>query len=137
MPFGWSLLGIGYFAGIKLAGYTLAGSYLNRRVPAGEPRPAVLPFGIVRTLVGVGAGTAYGFAISRVAASPAEGWFYAGLIPLRSLEWLLVLWLFYRVVPRVYTERWGYAGRGVLWSYFLDLPAVIATFALPGGFWIC
>ena len=137
MPFGPSLFGLAYFAGIKLAGYSAAGAYLNRQAPAEAPRPAALRFGITRTLVGIGVGTGFGLAFSTAASSPAEGGFYAALIPLRLLEWLLVLWVFYRGVPSIYGRRWELSTRGIVWSYLLDLPALAAAFVLPGGVWIC
>jgi hypothetical protein len=53
------------------------------------------------------------------------------------LEWLAVLCLFYRDVPQVTAKRWRYVFAGIGWSYVLDIPAVIAAFTIPGGFWVC
>src|SRR5690349_1865704 len=94
MPFGPSLLGLTYFAGIKLAGYSAAGAYVNRHEHATRPRPIV--FGLARTAIGLGAGIAYVLAVSRMAITRGELTFYFGLLPIRVLEWLAVLWLFYR-----------------------------------------
>ncbi len=29
------------------------------------------------------------------------------------------------------------SAQGTAWSFFLDIPAIIAVFVLPGGVWIC
>jgi hypothetical protein len=57
MPGGGSLLGLGYFVGIKLVGYSLAGTYLNRQYSVESPRPLI--FGLARTTLGLVFGVAY------------------------------------------------------------------------------
>jgi len=134
MPFGPSLLGLTYFAGIKLVGYSAAGAYVNRHERVVQPRPIV--FGLARTAIGLGAGIAYALTVSQLAITRGELTFYLGLLPIRVLEWLAVLWLFYRATSeRRHWPRYVLAGIG--WSFFLDLPAILAAFTLPGGVWIC
>ena len=135
MPGGGTILGIGYFAAVKLAGYSAAGVFINRREKVQHPHPVL--FGSARTVLGVAAGMSYAFTLGSFSVSNQEIVFYAGLIPLRIVEWLLLLWLFYRNTPGT-RRRWvWYIALGVIWSYVLDLPAVFAAFTLPGGFWIC
>jgi hypothetical protein len=135
LPFGPSALGVAYFTTIKLVGYSVAGRYINRTDAVSRPAP--LTFGVTRTALGIAAGISYGFALSKIGIANTEFAFYGGLLPVRTLEWLAVLWLFYRGVPRVTAKRWRYVGAGIGWSYVLDIPAVIAAFTIPGGFWVC
>jgi hypothetical protein len=135
MPFGPSALGAVYFTGVKLAGYSAAGAYLNRRAATHHPTPLV--FGAARTILGVAAGVTYGYILSRFSVSNTELAFYAGLVPVRIFEWLAIIWLFYRKNPQIAANRARYVAQGIGWSYVLDLPAVLAAFAIPGGFWIC
>jgi hypothetical protein len=132
MPGAPSLLGLGYYAAIKLAGYSAAGLLINRRYRAPGPHPVL--FGTARMVLGLVAGLTVG-ALLRVAHN--ELLFYLVLAPVRMGEWLLVLWLFYgrAGLPR---SRWLWLSvLGSLWSYLLDLPAILAAFTLPGGMWIC
>ena len=135
MPFGGSALGAVYFNGVKLAGYSAAGAYFNRRAAAHAPAP--LAFGLVRTAVGIAAGVSYAYVLGTFAVSNTELVFYAGLIPVRVLEWYGVLWVFYRGRSAVAANRTLYTVQGIGWSYFLDIPAVLAAFVIPGGFWVC
>jgi hypothetical protein len=135
MPFGGTGVGIAAFSAIKLAGYSGAAVYINRRERLHAPRPLVV--GAARAAIGMAVGIAYAFTLSRVTVTSAEWTFYAGLIPVRLFEWLAVLWLFYRTWPGYQQQRWGYAAKGIAWSFCLDVPAVLAAFVVPGGFWIC
>jgi hypothetical protein len=81
-------------------------------------------------------GVAYALSLSRLDVTNGEFAFYLGLVPMRVLEWLVILWLFYRAVPD--RTRWPwYVAAGIGWSFLLDLPASFAAIALPGGVWIC
>ena len=132
---GPTVAGVAYFVGVKFAGYSAAGALLNRA--AGVHRPNPLGFGLARTGIGVAAGVSYAFALSWLLVTSGEIWFYPGLLPVRILEWLLVLWLFYQTAPAIWQKRMRYVTLGTVWSYALDLVALIAAFAIPGGFWIC
>src|SRR5207253_9025536 len=91
-------LGIAAFAVVKLAGYTLAGRTLNRANHVTRPRP--LAFGAGRTLPGIIAGVSYATILAWVGVHRSEVWYYVNLIPVRQLEWLLMLVLFYRRADR-------------------------------------
>ena len=69
--------------------------------------------------------------------TPSHFAFYALLAPIRILEWLLLLALFYRRQLWSLRNALGYSLLGTGWSYLLDLPAILAMFVLPGGAWIC
>lgn len=64
-------------------------------------------------------------------------------MPVRLLEWLAVIWFFYerRSPAESDSARWSRAFKwsalGILWSGLLDIPALLAVFALPGGVWVC
>jgi hypothetical protein len=73
---------------------------------------------------------------------PSVAW-YLLLTPVRLMEWLVVIWFFYERStwePNV-SLRWSrslkWSALGIVWSGFLDIPAVLAAFVLPGGFWVC
>ncbi len=106
-------LGIAAFAAIKFAGYTLAGRTLNRANHVTRPRP--LAFGAARTLLGIVAGVSYATILARFGVHRSEVWYYVNLFPVRQLEWLLMLVLFYpRSDRRRYTCRgacMGHTGR--------------------------
>jgi hypothetical protein len=135
MAFGSSTLGVAYFAGIKLAGYSAFAYRINRDQSLTQPRPVVI--GLTRAAIGIGVGVSYAWLVSHWTVNNGRVLFYAGLIPVRIVEWLLLLWLFYRDVPGLVRRRTRYLAEGVGVSYLLDLPAAFAAFALPGGFWIC
>jgi hypothetical protein len=135
MPLGPAPLGLVYFAGVKLAGYSYAGRWLNRRLGASKPRPLV--FGIVRTVLGLVVGIAFGMSMLGFEMVRSVPLFYVALLPVRICEWLLVLAVFYGRAPISGIRRLGYAAAGSVWSLILDLPAIYAVFALPGGAWIC
>ena len=155
MPAGPTSLGFVYFAGVKLAGYTVAGCALNwlygRTVcrgpvmfhgegveiiahkPVAYANPVL--FGIMRTMLGI----LGGLAIYAIGAIISEDYrlFYLILAPIRYAEWLLIIWWFYgRASPGVLRLA-GYSLFGSIWSCILDIPAVAAIFLLPKGCWIC
>jgi hypothetical protein len=135
MPAGPAPLGFAYFAAVKLAGYTAAAVWLNRRSAQPMRRPFV--FGLARTGLGVAAGFAFGFLALGLGVTKSEVTFYLLLAPIRLAEWCLIIWLFYgRETPNL-QRLLMYAVLGSLWSYVLDLPAILAVFILPGGAWIC
>lgn len=128
-------LGLVVFAAVKFAGYSLAGVQLNRLCRSEKPHPAL--FGAVRTALGLMGGIGFAALALKVGLADSEPAFYAALAPVRLAEWLLVLYFFY-VRSGLARGRWlGYALLASLWSYVLDVPAVLALFAVPGGTWIC
>jgi len=135
MPGGPSPIGLACFAGIKLVGYGLAGYQLNRLCRTTKPHPAV--FGLTRTGLGVAAGVAFASIALWSNLTQSEAAFYVGLAPVRMAEWLLILW-FYYVRSGLSRDRWiKYSVLGSVWSYVLDIPAVLSIFVVPGGVWIC
>jgi len=135
MPAGPGPLGLAYYVGVKLAGYCGAAHYLNRYF--GDRKANVFVAGVTRTAIGLTVGVGSVALLSSLEVIRGEWLFYVFLIPVRLCEWLLLLWLFYR------KPRWDQrtmtilSAKGMLWSFFLDIPAIIAVFVLPGGIWIC
>ena len=125
-------LGVAIFSAVKLAGYSLAGRTLNRVNNVSHPKPLV--FGAARTLLGLVAGISYAIVVQKLGIERTGAWYYIDLFPVRQLEWTLMLFLFYRHSPR---RRWVDSTWGTLWSYALDVPAVVLAWIIPGGFWIC
>jgi hypothetical protein len=135
MPAGPMPLGLAYFAAVKFAGYTAAGVWLNRRY--GQSARTPFAFGMARTALGVAAGFAFGFLALGLGLTKSELAFYLLLAPIRLAEWSLIIWLFYGREEPDLRRLVVYATLGSLWSYVLDLPAILAVFILPGGAWIC
>lgn len=133
MPFGPEPMGLVYFAAVKLAGYSAAGYRLNKLCSTTQPHPAL--FGLARTGLGLVAGVSFATLSLRLGLEGDGPLFYVALAPVRLGEWLLILRLFYRTMSE--DRRLNCALAGSAWSYALDLPAIFAVFALPGGAWIC
>ena len=135
MPAGFTSLGLVYFGAVKLAGYTAAAVFLRRRYPDCQT-PPIIP-GAVRTAIGFAAGIGAVSLAGVLGASRSEALFYLLLVPIRIVEWLTLLWLFYRKPKWDLGRATRFAALGTLWSFVLDLPAVLAMFSIPGGAWIC
>ena len=135
MPAGPAPLGLVYFAAVKFVGYTAAGSFIKREFAESSVSPWLV--GGVRTVIGLGAGFGAVFAASQLGILRSEVGFYALLAPIRICEWLLLLGLFFRRPEWKWPQSLRLALLGTVWSYLLDIPAVAAVFAIPGGAWIC
>jgi hypothetical protein len=136
MAFGPEPLGLAYFAAVKFAGYSFAGSFLKKRLSS--PTPRVPVFGVARTILGLAAGIGFGALMLALGVDKHEWLFYAGLIPVRFAEWVATLWFFFGSNENLSGKALvKYSILGMLWSYVLDLPAIFALFSLPGGAWIC
>lgn len=138
MPGGLSSSVNGYlvFGAVKLAGYSLAGWYLNRSYSGETASFAVV--GITRTVIGMlfGAGLAL-LAFPFVMFGGLGILIYiVGLVPVRLVEWWIIIWLFYDRSMMTKQRDWQYVGLGTAWSFTLDIPALIG-FVATGGFWIC
>jgi hypothetical protein len=135
MAGGPTFVGIAAFAAVKLAGYSAAGAWLRRRYTAPRPRPIV--FGLARTVLGIVVGVSFALAMESLGVVRGMVSYYLLLLPVRLAEWLAILWVFYRRAQPERGRRWRHATLGSAWSYLLDLPAIFAAFAVPGGMWIC
>lgn len=135
MPYGRTTLGIACFAAVKLAGYSWMGWNINRSEGVSRPHPLLV--GSVRTAIGIAAGVSYGWSVDHFAIGNQGVAFYVGLLPIRIVEWLFLLWLFNGDRPHVGHNRTRHPVGGVLLSYLLDIPAMLTAFVVPGGFWIC
>jgi len=139
MPGGPSVtapLGLAIFAAIKLAGYSSFAVYLNNLFP--DNWRNIFYVGFCRTALGLGFGTAlalFGF-IAIAFAGPAGVVLYlAVLIPVRGLEW----WI---IISEMYKVKWDDRNRnkalilGIVTSFLLDIPAIYGFFTVD-PFWIC
>ena len=139
MPGGASSPAIGYlvFGAIKFVGYSLAARFISKRYQRGDRNPWIV--GGTRTLIGVAAGAFY-FALLSVLPQKAVATggllFLLGLIPMRIVEWWLLLWLFYDRKLDQPRLGWRVVALATLWSFALDIPAIAGAF-FTGGFWIC
>jgi hypothetical protein len=63
--------------------------------------------------------------------------FFGLLIPIRLVEWSLLIHLFFDrgLVRRARDLK--FAALGSLWSFALDGVGVMSAFVIPGGFWVC
>jgi hypothetical protein len=135
MPGGPDILGLVYFVGVKFAGYSVAASYLRRQYPQAKTHSLVV--GGVRTLIGIAAGVAAVLATQQFGIIRSTPEFFVFLVPTRILEWLLLLWLFFERPNWNWKRAILWSCVGTLWSFLLDIPAILSVFVLPGGFWVC
>ena len=91
----------------------------------------------MRTVIGLGAGIGAAYVASKLGILRSEAGFYVLLAPIRICEWLLLLALFFRKPEWNWPRSLTLAVLGTIWSYLLDIPAIMAVFAIPGGSWIC
>jgi len=149
MPAGPSILGFVYFVGVKFAGYTAAAYVLKKAYT--ESPAGVAKVGAARTGIGIGAGLAYGALWFLVATKMfhsdepghgaqtaiAEYAYLVGLLPVRLVEWMLLLHLFFdrNLKNRAKDAKSAFAGTA--WSYCLDAIGIAAALVIPGGIWVC
>jgi len=121
------------FTAIKLVGYSWFGWYLDRLYSKSGLNFVLV--GVSRTLLGMLFGAAVGL-LGLITFELAMPFFLFGLLPVRIIEWWIIL--------RVYYDRKGqdkermrkYVGQGLAWSFVLDIPAIFG-FLATGGLWIC
>lgn len=130
------VLGYAAFGAVKLAGYALAARFVSRTY--GTPERSAWAVGAARTGIGIAAGAACSGVVWLLPPLAREaGWiFFAGLLPVRILEWWLLLWLFYDRKLEHNARGWRVVALATVWSYVVDIPALAGLF-LTGGFWIC
>ena len=142
MPMGPSPLGFGYFAVVKFVGYSAAALVLRRayKTPANPWK-----VGLARTGIGLVAGGLFGGASILIGTHFQNEWpgwvtpiiFFGFLIPIRLAEWSLLIHLFFDRGLKQRDKLLDFAALGSLWSFVLDAVGVVASFVVPGGFWIC
>lgn len=131
------ILGYTAFVAVKIAGYSLAARWISRSYECTDRNPWIV--GVVRTLIGMGAGALYMGLIALVStASSRNGGlpFLLGLVPMRIVEWWLLIWLFFDRPLAKPALGWKTAAWATLWSFIVDIPAIAGLF-LTGGLWIC
>jgi len=142
---GPTLGGLAYFAGVKLLGYTAYAYFLRKGLFDDIPQGGfsrTVKIGATRTGIGLAAGSVYGGLAWLAAGIFRDGlssgvYYMLGLLPVRCLEWWLLLWLFFR--PKIGDRpktAWG-IGLGIVVSYALDAIGIGAALVLPGGIWVC
>lgn len=125
------------FGGIKLGGYTLAGWFLNRAYKNSTANFFLV--GLTRTVLGMIIGAGVGLAAFPVIVFLGGLGclvYVLGLIPVRLFEWFVIIRIFYDRNQETRDKNWAYARSGTLWSFILDIPALVG-FVSTGGFWIC
>jgi hypothetical protein len=138
MPGGIDHPAVGYltFCAVKFAGYSIAARFLSHRYARTDRNSLVV--GGARTLIGMAAGAgcyAVLCAFPRITGPSGLG-YVAGLVPVRIAEWWLLLWLFYDRPLRQKAKDWRMAALGTVWSFVLDVPALVGLF-FTGGLWVC
>ena len=122
MPFSPWIIGAITFTGIKFAGYGYAGVCLNgvyRNIGAVAP----WKFGAARTALGLVVGMAFAAAMAYWGITHSMWLWYLLLVPIRFLEWLGTIWLFYErksVLPD-WRRLSKYSLAGSAWSSVLDI----------------
>ena len=128
------LIGTSVFLAVKFAGYRYAAVLLNRRYTAIEPVRASL-FGFARMLLGLLVSGGFAFSTGSLGIVHSLPMMYLLLLPLRFIEWLVIIWLFHERrsngLDRMRLIK--FAGTGTVWTYVLDIPAAISAVVFPGG----
>ena len=141
MPMGPAPLGFAYFVGIEFIGYSCAAVLLKKVYVASSYNP--MKVGAIRTAIGIGAGLAYGmiwmlYSQSHTQRSDTVLYLYfAGLFPVRIVEWLFLIHLYFDHRLTNKDKAVGAAIGGTIWSYCLDAIGVGAALVIPGGIWVC
>jgi hypothetical protein len=128
------------FAGVKFAGYVLAGRVLRKVYPSLAAAPVKIA--AVRTGLGIVLGPVLvlGFAAlidTQPGVADSNVYAYLMLVGVRLLVWALVIWIFLRRTLESRRYVWASASAGALWSCLLDIPAVFLLEIAPGRIPIC
>ncbi|MBI3723329.1 hypothetical protein HY251_05160 [bacterium] len=120
------------FVVVKLLGYALAGSMLNK---AFEQQASPWKIGFARTAIGIAGALAFTALWSLIVGfEDFQPWhrvaWLLGLSVTRIIEWKITFSLFYTTPRRSFAT----AVMGTVWSQILDTPAWIA-FRLIIGWW--
>lgn len=138
MPLSTSDPVLGYvaFCAVKMAGYSMAAHQFNNLYQKKETSPFLI--GGVRTLIGMAVGAIYFFSWTTLHAGSVSHprAYYGGLVLLRFVEWWAIIWLFYDRQFQQQYKGWRMATAGSLWSFFLDIPALLG-FIITGGVSVC
>ena len=125
-------LGYAAFVGIKFAGYSyFAADHLNSVY---KKRVNPWFFGAVRTLVGMTVGGLLYFLLQKSNVDTYS--LYAALIPIRLLEWLVVIAPFYDPTLSDKGRLFKQSTFGIVVSFLLDIPAAFIGF-ISAGVWVC
>lgn len=135
MPGGFSEpLGLLAFPLIKAGGYAAFAIYLNRHFPDSTRNIAYV--GMSRMLIGLVFGTVLALLSFPFVFVSGLGLliYIFGLIPVRCLEWWIIIRIFYGSKP--WNEVKVPITFGTIWSFVLDIPALIGA-VYTASFWIC
>ena len=138
MPGGPLPVGIAAFTAVKFSGYTVAAIQLKKSYQRESPNPLLI--GGARTALGIGVGVAYASASAALVSLLGYGsWplFLLGLVPVRLAEWFFIILVFFEHPIKNSARAFKLSAVGMAWSFLLDVPALLALFYIPGGFWIC
>ena len=134
MPIGPSVIGATAFVAVKLIGYSLVGRQLNKWYSVKSPHPFV--FGFMRTCLGVAVGVGFLYLLGGIAGQ-GDKLFFLLLVPVRFLEWFFVIYLFYEKNKFKFSRISENSTVCILYSFALDIPAILSAFVIPGGMWVC
>jgi hypothetical protein len=137
-------LGVAAFAGIKFAGYCLAGTALKKLYPAvtaGAAKIAAVRTGLgllLGPLVSLFGGLAMELLLPNMAKSHASLYLlYVFLGVVRILVWALVIFIFTKQTDLPKSRLWIYAFVGAVWSCLLDWPGFKLAMIAPGQIPVC
>jgi hypothetical protein len=132
-------MGYFYLAAIKALGY-LGAAYLLKRIYHNDAHLNIWTVTLSRLLLGLTVGLAYGglwILATRHREVARNLTLYLWLLfPIRTAEWLLILWFFFDKSLTRHIKSYWLATAGACWSYALDGLAIMATALIPDGIWI-
>jgi len=121
--FGHPVLGPAAFIAIKFAGYSAAAVAISETYRRSDLNPLVV--GTTRTGIGLAFGAVAVFLTSALGFETGTSLFLIALVPVRFIEWWLLVWLFYDRQLAKLRLGWEVALLGTIWSFVLDIPTII------------
>jgi hypothetical protein len=136
LPLHHPIIGYLTFCVIKFLGYAFAARFLS--CAYARTNLSAWKVSAARTLIGMATGALYLWAAVRLAPAARldDAFHYLLLVPIRITEWWLILWFFYDRLLEHKKRGWLCVICGTLWSFVLDVPAILGLVA-TGGFPIC
>src|SRR6516225_8921543 len=138
-PLGYGAMGYFYLAAIKAVGY-LGAAYLLKRIYHNDAHLNIWTVTLTRLLLGLTVGLVYSglwiLATRHREVGRSLTLYLWLLFPIRIVEWLLILWLFFDKSLTRRIKSYLLATAGTFWSYALDGLAIMATALIPDRIWI-
>lgn len=119
------------YVAIKFIGYVVAGAAIRKREP--DATVGKFGFGASRTVIGIALGIPLLYLFSRLHVGYTSPLFFPLLSVASACSWVVSLRIHFGGDDPQWRTLLRRAAYGTLWSRLLDIPAMLAAIALPGG----